>query len=270
MRTKAAQFLADVGESINDKGILKAIFMAGSPGAGKSYTISQVGRGGYGSPRIGFTTGVRIINVDVWYEYYVEYGSTRVGKLPKSVLYMDRDKLEDELRRRDNAIKTQMDTQLRLYINSMLPLFVDGTSVDPAKIFYRDDLLHQCGYDTGMIFVRCNLESALWKNKKRGEEGGRKLEDDLVTNMWQMSEDTYDDYSGHFDWFQTINNNPGELTDEVILEAFRECESFFDSPVENSIGIQIIQELQETGGKYLDDLQSPPPYELLISQWRPH
>ena len=48
-----------LNESINDKGILKAIFVVGLPGAGKSYTISNLK--GQISPKI--------VNTDVALEF---------------------------------------------------------------------------------------------------------------------------------------------------------------------------------------------------------
>ena len=40
MSTSFKQFI--INESINDKGILKAIFVVGLPGSGKSYTVQRL------------------------------------------------------------------------------------------------------------------------------------------------------------------------------------------------------------------------------------
>lgn len=48
-------------ESINDKGIFKAIFMAGTPGAGKSYVINKINDG---------KIQPRIVNTDKLTEYF--------------------------------------------------------------------------------------------------------------------------------------------------------------------------------------------------------
>ena len=57
-----------INESIEDKGILKACFMAGTPGAGKTYTISKV-KSGQIEPRM--------VNTDKWTEFIAQqFGMT--------------------------------------------------------------------------------------------------------------------------------------------------------------------------------------------------
>ena len=55
-------FKTFLNESINDKGIFKAIFLVGIPGSGKSYTASKLN--GVISPKI--------VNTDIAVEYMIK------------------------------------------------------------------------------------------------------------------------------------------------------------------------------------------------------
>jgi len=55
---KLQQFI--INESINDKGILKSVFMGGTPGAGKSYVLKKITDG---------NVNPRIVNTDTWTEF---------------------------------------------------------------------------------------------------------------------------------------------------------------------------------------------------------
>jgi GTPase SAR1 family protein len=50
------KFYNYINESINDKGILKSIVMCGTPGSGKSFTISRI-KGG--------DIPIKIVNTDI-------------------------------------------------------------------------------------------------------------------------------------------------------------------------------------------------------------
>jgi hypothetical protein len=43
--TRLFQYIQELNESINDKGIFKAVFMSGSSASGKSYVISKITSG---------------------------------------------------------------------------------------------------------------------------------------------------------------------------------------------------------------------------------
>ena len=56
-----------ISESINDKGIFKAVFVIGLPGAGKSYTVSQL-RG---------SVSPKVVNTDIAAEFWASVGIRR-------------------------------------------------------------------------------------------------------------------------------------------------------------------------------------------------
>ena len=132
-----------INESIEDKGILKACFMAGTPGAGKTYTISKV-KSGQIEPRM--------VNTDKWTEFIAQ----QFGMTPNDIA--------KDWRAYQAKIKSLSVNQLALYINSLLPLWIDGTSSKPQSVFRRQGILKSIGYDTAMIWVDTNIETAIKRN----------------------------------------------------------------------------------------------------------
>ena len=62
-----------LSEGVNDKGVLKAVFMAGGPGSGKSYVASQL----FGIPKkINVSvSGLKSVNSDTEFEFLLKkYG----------------------------------------------------------------------------------------------------------------------------------------------------------------------------------------------------
>ena len=75
-----------VNEGVDDKGILKAIFLAGGPGSGKTW----VTRGLYGIPnKFNFSTGgLKLVNQDTELEMLLKkyFGTTDLDNMPKNYL----------------------------------------------------------------------------------------------------------------------------------------------------------------------------------------
>jgi len=219
------RFKESLTESINDKGILKAVFMAGHPGAGKSYVISKVKAGGI-EPRI--------FSADTWTEF-LKVGNNKDWEQLKS------------------KIKNISIGQMTNNINSMLPVFVDGTSANSTRIFVRDAILEKFGYDSMMIWVNTSLETALKRAEEREKKIGRHVDPDFIRKAYETVNKLKPIYKSHFKHFIEVNNDEGELTDKAILKAFRKATGFFTSPVKNKRGSETVAKMKENGWKYLDD-----------------
>lgn len=217
-----------MSESINDKGILKALFVVGIPGAGKSYTVSQL-KG---------TISPRIVNTDKATEFLSKKFDMPSNDQTWKAFFRD---------------KTRPITTLALrnYLNSMLPLFVDGTSNDASNILARAGILESIGYDVGMVFVNTNLDVALDRAKKRGEEIDRHVNADFIKDVYEKSQENKEYFKGKFDFFREVNNNPGELDDEAINKIFKQVSGFYAEPVENPVGIRTLEKLREAKQGYL-------------------
>jgi hypothetical protein len=137
--------------------------MAGGPGSVKSYIASTLGL-----RSMGFTE----INSDRAFE---------VG-LKKSLLSL---KMPDSEAYPRNIIrglskKTTMGKHGHA-IEGRLGMVIDGTGKDSDKVSKKVKDLEVLGYETAMIFVNTDLETALERNEKRG----RSLKPAAVTKMWK-------------------------------------------------------------------------------------
>lgn len=216
-----------INESINDRGILKAVFVVGIPGAGKSYTVGKLG--GAVSPRI--------VNTDRASEYL----SKKLGRPVSGETWADF---------RDDAHRITKAT-LGNYLNSMLPLFIDGTSNDVSNILHRAGILESLGYDVGMIFIDTPLEVAKQRAKERAKTNNRHVDEDFIERVHALAAENRNYFKSKFQFFREIKNGTDELTDDALLEAFRKTTTFFDAPVNNPVGQRYLSTLQSAKDKYL-------------------
>jgi len=135
----------------------------------------------------------------------------------------------------------------------MLPLWVDGTSANPSNLFKREGLLKSFGYDTAMIWVNTSLETAKARAEKREKLIGRHVDVEVIEDLYRKATDMKNYYKTHFHPYLEINNDDGELTDQVILDAFKKISHFYLDPVKNPVGIELIKDMKENGYKYLVD-----------------
>jgi predicted ABC-type ATPase len=226
-----------ITESINDKGILKAVFMAGNPGAGKSYTLKKVSDG---------TISPRIVNIDKWIEFSkIAYGTPE-----------------------HEHAKKVTENELYLYVNSMLPLFVDTTSTYTTGVVRRRNILEKLGYDTALIYVQTSLETSLERVKKRNEKGPRVVSLDTVKEYYMYSTKIKKFLQHSFKLFIEVNNDDDALTNEAVLKAYNRMSWFFNSPVKNRVGNDIIETMKTNNWKYLTDgIYGPKELYSKIDQW---
>jgi len=154
-------------EGINDPGILKAVFLAGGPGSGKTY----IAKGLFGIPdRVNVSqTGMKMVNSDKELKFLLnKYGfGTDLDSLPDEVfanLTNPKDPKYSGLR---SFAKDLTAERRRLYQNGRLGMIIDGTGDDFKKIAAEKKELEAVGYDCYMIFVNTTLEIALQRNENR-------------------------------------------------------------------------------------------------------
>jgi len=213
-----------ITESINDKGIFKAMFFAGLPGAGKS-TVAQRVTDGAVSPRI--------VNTDRSYEFLLKKYGDKAGPAAWAML--------------GEASKTINSSLLVNYLNGMLPIFVDGTSANPSAAMRRAGIAESLGYDTAMIWVDVTYETALARIQKRE----RKVDPEFVKHVYETIEGNRELYRGRFGKnFIEVDNNSNNFN---VMEGkvFNATSRFFTENVENAIGQRLIESMNESGDKYL-------------------
>lgn len=212
-----------LGESINDKGILKAVFVVGIPGAGKSYTVKELK--GSISPRI--------VNTDRATEFLAKTKNLMASSKTWPVM-------------RDSAHRITENALLN-YLNGLLPLFIDGTSSNASSILQRAGILESLGYDVGMVFIDTPLDTAL----DRAAARERKVDPEFIKQVHADSEANKKFFSSKFEFFKEVKNGHGELNDEALLEAYRKVSGFFTSPLLNPVGARTLEKLKAAKQGYL-------------------
>jgi predicted kinase len=228
-----------IGEGVYDPGILKAFFMAGGPGSGKSYVATEIfdfPKGKVGS--VSYATGLKLVNNDNAFEKGLKdsgYNASELADLAK-----DPEKWAEVMVIRDAAKKLTKSLQGN-YINSRLGQVIDGTGKDFDKISRDRDIYQNLGYDTYMVFVNTSLEVALERNQLRD----RKLDDKMVEKMWKEVQNNL----GHFqklfgsDKMLIIDNSAdGE---SVLEQAEKVIDKNLNTPVQNPLGKRWIQDQLE-------------------------
>jgi len=156
------KFQQYINEGVYDPSIFKAFFLAGGPGAGKSWVSARALSG----------MGLKVINSD----------NAFASKLKKEKMSLDfaaHD--EKEIIKRDkirSKAKQVAGMQLGLALEGRLGIIIDSTARDVEKIQQEAQNLRSIGYDIHMVFVNTSLEVALERNKSRP----RVLPDAIVIN----------------------------------------------------------------------------------------
>jgi len=176
-------------EGVYDKGILKAVFMAGGPGSGKTYVATQI----FGIPdkKINISaSGLKTVNSDTEFEFLLKKygfetfgtGNLDIDKWPDEVFDMvaggDEDSEEMTVRKKAKLMTAKRKKQ---YMEGRLGMIIDGTGSKFQKIKKEKKQLEAMGYDTYMVFVNTSLEVA----HKRNLERTRRLPEDVLEDNWK-------------------------------------------------------------------------------------
>ena len=229
-------------EGVNDPGILKAFFMAGGPGSGKSYVAAEL----FALPQsdkfqtVSYDTGLKLVNSDAAFEILLKKNAIDMAKL-MSLKDKDPQEWERAMALRDRAKKITKGTQ-EMYIQGRLGMIIDGTGKNYGKIEGQVKRLRDLGYDCYMVFVNTSLEVALERNNARA----RKLPEDMVTKMWDEVQQNLGKFQRLFKSkrFEIVDNSEYGDTTPIDLVA-KEINGFMKQPVSNPIGKKWIETEKE-------------------------
>ena len=232
---------SELVEGINDKGIFKAIFFAGLPGAGKSTVAQRVTDG---------TVSPRIVNTDRSYEYLLKKHGEKATEAAWALLGPAAKQINSKL--------------LTQYLNGMLPLFVDGTSANPGAAMRRTGIAESLGYDTAMVWVNVDLDVAVERIATRE----RKVNTEFVKRVYDTIESNKGMYQSRFGSnFIEVDNNADNYS-AMEGQVYNVVNKFFTSPISNPIGQRIEAQMQEQGLKTLaPEIYSIDYLEKIVGVW---
>ena len=225
-----------IQEGVYDPGILKAFFMAGGPGSGKSYVATEIfdfPKGAVSS--VSYATGLKLVNNDNAFEKGLKDAGYSPADLAK--LATDPEEWAKVMTIRDKAKNMTRKFQNN-YLLGRLGQVIDGTGKDFDKIRGHRELYKDMGYDTYMVFVNTSLEIAQERNQMRE----RKLDNKMVEKMWKEVQNNLGHFQKLFGSDKMLIVDNSEFGGDVLSQIEKQVSHHLNTPVENPLGKLWIKE----------------------------
>jgi hypothetical protein len=197
-------------EGVHDKGIFKAVFLAGGPGSGKDYVLDNTLQG----------HGLTEINLDKVSEF-----------------------LKDK--KGPNRAKNVAEVKQRLAVQGRNGLIINGTGDDLVKVQSIKQDLEELGYDTSMIMVNTSDEVSAQRNIERGQRGGRTVPETVRKQKWDAAQDARTEYAKmfgdrymEFDNSEDLRNAPPEVVKQKkdeMLQLYKSVQDFVAQPPQSEM-----------------------------------
>ena len=202
----------DLQEGVYDPNILKAFFLAGGPGSGKSYVVKRTTGG----------LGMKIVNSDDAFEKLLKDAGLSLKMPPE----------EEEPRAAVRGRAKEITAKRKAnYIEGRLGLIIDGTGREYDKISKQARELEGLGYDTHMIFVNTSIDVALERNAKRA----RSVPTSIVVNSWKATQANIGKFQNLFgNNFIILDNNDAD--EDMMLQIFKRVRKLANKKVQNHRG----------------------------------
>ena len=178
----------EITEGPHDPYTHKAIFFAGAPGSGKTYVARKLA---------GTFQGLKQVNMDTWFKRLMT-------KKNLSWDMPDKEEPEREIERQKS--KELVAKQQQSYTDSGLGLLIDSTGRIYETIERIKNELESKGYETTMIFVNTDLQTALRRNRQRE----RQLQDKIIHKNFGIIEQNLGKFQRLFNEVHIINNSDDE------------------------------------------------------------
>ena len=180
-KMRANEFL----EGPHDPYQYKAIFFAGSPGAGKTYVARKLA---------GVFGGLKQVNMDIIFKHLMTKKNLSWKMPPEEA---------PEREKQRQRSKELVAKQQQSFADSGLGLLIDSTGRISTTVKRIKDELEDKGYETTMVFVTTDLETALRRNKERE----RTLPDKLIHQNFEVIEQRLGEYQRMFNDVLVIDNS---------------------------------------------------------------
>jgi nicotinic acid mononucleotide adenylyltransferase/chloramphenicol 3-O-phosphotransferase len=253
-----------LSEGVHDKGIFKAVFLAGGPGSGKDYVLDNTLSG----------HGLTEINSDKALEFLMDKKN-----LDKTMPASEAD-ARDVVR---GQAKSMTELRQRLALLGRNGLIINGTGDDAEKIKKIKSRLEEIGYDTHMVVVNTADEVSAQRNLERGQRGGRTVPEDIRKKKWDSVQKARTELATLFGNNYTEFDNSEDLRSakpEVVkakkdemLNIFKSVKAFVSKPPEHeNAKAWVAQELskKDTLGTSAKGADKTPPHESNAYQQAMH
>lgn len=219
------KFKKFITEGVDDPAIFKAVFLAGGPGSGKSFIVGKTGL-----PAL----GLKVVNSDDAYEAAMKKAGMEMS--PDNIFSVKGQDI------RDRAKSLTGKKQAR-YLMGRLGVVIDGTGKDFNKVKKQVKAMEDLGYDTAMIFVNTDLDTAIARDKARD----RTIGEVEVTKYWktvQKNIGAFQTMFGKKDML-IVDNSNGKDYQKETLRAYRDVKKFLDKEPDNKKAKQWIKQERE-------------------------
>lgn len=170
-----------LNEGVSDPNILKAVFLIGAGGSGKTF-FSQIMFAG---------TGLKLVGSD---EILIPLAKQNNIDLKKDV---GTDFVQNVLRPKAKILNRN---RIGLLLAGRLGMIVDGTGENYAKVEQLKTQFESLGYDTSLVIVNTPLESALKNNATRD----RVIPPEVIVQDWHKVQHNMNRYRALFGASNTI------------------------------------------------------------------
>ena len=202
----------DLQEGVYDPNILKAFFLAGGPGSGKSYVVKRTTGG----------LGMKIVNSDNAFEKLLKDAGLSLKMPPEE------EESREKVRVRAKEITAKRQAN---YIEGRLGLIIDGTGREYDRISKQARELEGLGYDTHMIFVNTSIDVALERNAKRA----RSVPTSIVVNSWKATQANIGKFQNLFgNNFIILDNNDAD--EDMMFQIYKRVKKLANKKVQNHRG----------------------------------
>tara|TARA_Y100001972_G_scaffold70496_1_gene85824 strand:+ start:1147 stop:1812 length:666 start_codon:yes stop_codon:yes gene_type:complete len=202
----------ELQEGVYDPNILKAFFLAGGPGSGKSYVVKRTTGG----------LGMKVVNSDDAFEKLLKDAGLSLKMPPEE------EEPRDVARARAKEITSKRKAN---YVEGRLGLIIDGTGREYDKISKQARELEGLGYDTHMIFVNTSLDVALERNANRA----RSVPTPIVTKSWRAVQNNIGKFQNFFkNNFIILDNN--DVDEDMMMRIFKRVRKLANKKVQNHRG----------------------------------
>ena len=217
----------ELDEGLNDPGIFKAVFLAGGPGSGKSFIVGRTGLVGL---------GLKLVNSDPIFELGLKNAGLKTT--PEDIYTAKGQSIRDRA-------KALTKKQQSLYLNGRLGLVIDGTGKDYQKIQKQKEQLEAMGYETAMIFVNTDEDTALERNRKRD----RSLPDEEVTKMWKSVQNNLGKFQNSFKpKFFIVDNSEGSNFEAASTSVYKKISAWMKQEPRNKFAQNWISQAKSARG----------------------